>query len=145
MAVAASDIKWYKSANGDSEGGTIDTNNEISDNVLNNLFADVGAGQIVYKKVFVKNTNGTYAANSPKLFFADFLTSQYVSLQMALGTADDTTPPTAWYEPTNIDQALQLNNLAPGDSQGIWLKLESVAYTYAVSNEGRTLELDFTS
>ena len=56
MAVASTDIKYYNSSG--SDGGTIDTNSEISDGVLNNLIANVTssereAGATKYFKFFV--------------------------------------------------------------------------------------------
>lgn len=64
MPAGASDIKFYKSSvitNDTTNGGVISAN-EITDNIINNLFPDLTdaertAGGTRYRKLFTKNTN----------------------------------------------------------------------------------------
>jgi hypothetical protein len=65
MAISASNLKWYRCttwAEGDSHGGAVDTGNEITTNVKNNIFDDVSdaeriAGDTEYRKIFFRNEN----------------------------------------------------------------------------------------
>ncbi len=62
MAVTGSDLHWYLSAAGASEGGARSAT-EITDNVDNNVFPDIGeiaaiAGGSMTRKIFLANEDG---------------------------------------------------------------------------------------
>jgi hypothetical protein len=84
MPVIASEIKWYKSAsvnNTGSNGGRM-SNSESTSEVKNNIFPDASqaertAGSILYRKMFVKNTNAAnLAAQNPKFFEENYTAGQ---------------------------------------------------------------------
>lgn len=106
MSIASSDIKFYKAAtnnNTDSNGGRIDTDTEITSNVLNNLFPNVNntdrtAGVTRYRKAFMKNDfSGELTGANPKIWIGSLSTAEdYFRLKAGTDTdiqsaADDYT------------------------------------------------------
>ena len=93
MTVLTTDIVYYKSSDSGSVGGAISATT-ITSGVLNNLWDDVPASEALagateYRKIFVKNTNG-----SDSLLYAilwrnvDTLSSDD-EIQIGIGTASD--------------------------------------------------------
>lgn len=82
MAIQASLIKWYQCATwneGDSHGGDIDTGNEITSGVDQNIFDDVTndervAGDTDYRKIYIRNENAD-SWNSVKCWISQFTDS----------------------------------------------------------------------
>ena len=146
MSIAASDLKLYKSSSGSSEGGTI-TSTEITGGIDNELIPDVGSAQVVYRKVFLKNTNSSDTAKNIVLYFGSPLNTNQCTIELALGAADDTIPPETWYSPQSYDTGIQIGSLAPGESQGIWIKITTVARTKSTGTGGSVdfdMEIAFT-
>lgn len=84
MPVLTTEIKWMRSAASNdttSNGGRM-SNSEISDDVRNNIFPNVTqaertAGLTRYRKVFIKNENGSLLpAESPKIFVENYTAGQ---------------------------------------------------------------------
>lgn len=126
MSIVASDIKYFQSANTGSTGGVISTN-QIVDSVLNNLFPDVtgdeaAAGKTDYRKAFVKNSHSTLTLMNPKIWILREPQSED-DIEIALGDANDSNPTTlTFFKPLDKAQSLLFSDLAPGESQGFWIK-----------------------
>ena len=74
MAISDTDVVFYRSANGDSQGGARSVT-EIIDGVQNNLFpqitdAERAAGGTLYRKFFATNEHPTDAMASPTAWVA---------------------------------------------------------------------------
>ena len=157
MPIVSSDIKLYHAAVEDdsaSNGGTI-TANEITDNVVNNLFPNFSADEAVsgktrYRKYFVKNTHATLTYYAVKAWIDTFTPSTDTDIFVALGTPTDTQADAddyTYYQPnakTHPD-ALNPGDIIAGDSFSIWIKivLQSGASAYTedygrMKHEGET-------
>jgi len=136
MSVSVSDLKFYKSISGDSEGGAINTNAEITDNVDNNLIPDIGSATVKYKKIFLKNTNSNDSANNVVLYSAVPLNTDQCTVEIALGSSTDTQPPASWYSPQSYDTGINVGTLGAGDAQGIWIKITTVPRTKSTGSGG---------
>lgn len=134
MAVTAANMKLYKSSNANSDGGTI-TATEITGNVDNELIPDLGPGTVIYRKIFLKNIDSTYTANNI-MFYITNISTQYVVVDCAMGTSNDTTPPNTWYRSTNYETGIQIGALGPGASQGLWIRVVSAAVTVSTGTGG---------
>lgn len=130
--ILASQIKFYKSSGSGSSGGGISAT-EVSDGVLNNLFDDVAgddtvSGLTTYKKIFVKNTNGSDTYLSPKVWIEQFTDSEddeiYISECTNLTGSNATGDGQSYVQPDSYDHAdaLTLGNIAANGYVAIWIK-----------------------
>ena len=143
MSVVANDLVLYASAampNDDTSlnGGAIDVGAEIT-GVLDEVFQDAysketGDGdRIVYRKVFLKNTNGATTLSGVKIWMsAD--EHDYITLDLA-DTVDDngtstnriTAPAGRTFAEHNSEATAHTlpgdGNLDAGEAIGVWLKL----------------------
>jgi len=142
MSVVSTDLKLYAAVNNPNDdtslnGGAIDVGAEITGS-LDELFQDAysketgGGDRIVYKKCFLKNTNGSIALSGVKVWMsAD--EHDYITLDLA-DTVDDngtsTNRITAPAGRTFAEHADEANahtlpgdgNLDAGEAIGVWLK-----------------------
>lgn len=93
MPIAQSDIKYYKSSNADSDGGTISAT-EVTDASLENLFDNVTseeaeAGLTDYRKLFVKNTHASLSWLNIVAWLRSLTSSADDELALGLGTSLD--------------------------------------------------------
>lgn len=93
MPIVTSDLEMYTSSATDSTGGTI-TGTAITDNVLNNLFDDITAGeaetgQTDYRKVFAKNNHGSLSWLAVQFWRSVNTTSADDEISLGIGTSDD--------------------------------------------------------
>jgi predicted outer membrane repeat protein len=156
MAIVSTDIKKYLSGGaGNSNvaaslGGAI-SSTEIVDNTINNLFAlaaaaESEAGSIKYRGFFVKNTHGTLTAKAAKIYISSNTpsadTTVTIGLDLSSGSPmddianEDTAPsPTVTFSTADgVGNALTIGDLAPGASQGIWVKWTITAGAAAVND-----------
>jgi hypothetical protein len=135
-----SDIKFYKSSQADCDGGTITatevgiTNGALFQDVLGNQM-----GTTVYRKIFIRNANETGEIADSIRIFLSLLNTGDDEVFIALGTANDTTPPETWYKPTDNADALFVSKLEPDESQALWLK--RVVPTIASAMDDDTFDL----
>ena len=140
MPIVASEIKFYKSNESNSTGGTI-TATEVTDNTLNNLFDDVSAaeaesGAIEYRKIFVKNTNGSLTLSNIKIWISQLTSSSGDEFHIGLGSSSDTDGSAASYsQPTTAGAGLSVASLASGASQGLWIRRTVSAGASAAAND----------
>jgi len=126
MSIAPSDIQFFQSSNAGSSGGVI-SGVQIVDSTLNNLFPDVtgdeaATGKEDYRKAFVKNNHSTLTLMNPVLWLARQAQDDDV-ISIALGTANDVNPVGLMYvSPLDKSSGLTFPDLAPGQSQGFWIK-----------------------
>jgi len=143
MSVVGTDLKLYAAVNNPSDdtslnGGAIDAASEIS-GVLDELFQDAysketGDGdRIVYKKVFLKNTNGATTLSGVKVWMsAD--EHNYITLDLEASVdGNDTstnriTAPAGYTFAEHNSEATAHTlpgdgNLDAGEAIGVWLKL----------------------
>lgn len=126
MSIVASDLQYFQSANAGSSGGVI-AGIQIVDSTLNNLFPDVSGdeaatGKDDYRKAFVKNNHSTLTLMNPVLWIARQAQDDDV-MSIALGTANDANPVGLTYvSPLDKSVGLAFSDLAPGQSQGFWIK-----------------------
>jgi hypothetical protein len=97
MPLSASDIKFYKSTNADSDGGAIDTAREILSGVDNNLLPDLTGqeqmdGGTRYRKFFVKNTHATLSWLGVRQWIGAQPSNSTFSVGWGLDHADDADP-----------------------------------------------------
>lgn len=127
MSIASSDLQLFKSANANSTGGVI-SGVQIVDSTLNNLFPDVtgdeaATGKEDYRKAFIKNNHSTLTLMNPVLWLARQAQDDDV-ISIALGTANDSDPITGktYVSPLDKSSGIAFPDLAPGQSQGFWIK-----------------------
>jgi len=134
-------IKWYYPDDVEN-GGVIDTNNEITSGVNQNIFPNVTNqerldGATHYRKVFVRNENeATYTG--VKSFIYKQSEAENDTITIALGTDVDVVTDAegyTFYEPLDLEDAdaLDIGNLDENEYHGIWLKR-----TVAPSGDGFT-------
>lgn len=93
MAVAATDLKYYKSTNGDSAGGVISAV-EIVAGVKNNLWSDITEAERLaagtrYRKWFLANEHATDALVRPVFWLSVTPLGLVESLGLGFSDADD--------------------------------------------------------
>jgi len=114
-------------------GGAIGS--ALTDNVDNNLFDDISAGEsgadVEYRCIYIENTHASTSAQVKVWVDTDPAGSD---VEIALGSsgkngteqtvADEDTAPTgvSFSAPTSIATALDLGTLAAGDHYAIWIK-----------------------
>jgi hypothetical protein len=149
MSVIASEIEWRYSggaANTDPNaclGGAISTagGGLVDDNVDNDLFDDVSAaetlaGDIEYRGIYIKNTNGTFALTDASIFCTVNTTSTTEEIDIALADeavsttietiANESTAPVGpTFSHPVAHGTLQLNGstgLIAGAYKGVWFR-----------------------
>lgn len=105
MPISGSDFKWWRSSNGDSEGGTKSAT-EIVDATSNNIWPTYNDAERIagvtaeYRKSFVSNEHGSLPAVLPCVWIADTPDSMTESLGLGHNSSDDDDPAagnlTAW-------------------------------------------------
>jgi len=151
MPIVSSDIKLYHAAVEDdsSSNGGIITANEITNNVLNNLFPNFSADEAVsgktrYRKYFVKNTHGTLTWIAVKAWIDTFTPSTDTDIFIALGTPIDTQADAddyTYYQPNAKTHPDVLNpgDVIASDSFAIWVKMVLQAGAAAYTDDyGKT-------
>jgi hypothetical protein len=125
VTLAALDLPFYYSATAPSIGGVI-TDLPIPQE-YGNLFDDTSKddlkfGTVVYKKVFLKN-DGLETLDAAKLWLL-MQPTDGGDIAIGLGDASDTDPTVVVFSsPGAAADGLDFGPLAPGESQGIWLRL----------------------
>lgn len=94
MPIASTDIKFYKSFDGDSEGGAITTLLEIDDATLENLFDNVSAteaenGDTEYRKFFVKNEHASTTWDNVVAWLSSLTPSPDSNISIGVGSDVD--------------------------------------------------------
>lgn len=94
MAVIGSDLHWYLSSSGASEGGAKSAT-EITDATDNNVFPDVSdasriAGGTMTRKIFVDNENGVDSYGAHAIWALVVPTNATGSIGLGFDDADDT-------------------------------------------------------
>lgn len=93
MSVSDTDIVYYKSANGSSEGG-VKSATEIVDGVANAVFPNISdgervAGGTLYRKWFAANEHGTDAMVVPTAWIVAMPVGTAESIGVGFNSADD--------------------------------------------------------
>ena len=94
MPIITSDIKFYKSSVGESEGGSIDTASEITDATIENLFDNVTSDEAAdgltdYRKFFVKNTHASIEWANVFAWINSITPSEDSEISLGVGSAID--------------------------------------------------------
>lgn len=145
MVIANTDLKLFHSHGGSNSVAALDIDGDISsveltDNTLNNLWADVdgdqgAAGSTKYRKIFFKNAHGTLSATLTKLWILSNTTStdDTITIGLDLGGVnvagddianEDTAPSPAVTFVTAVDKTngLNIGTIAAGQKYAIWIK-----------------------
>ena len=137
MSIIPSEIKYYKSATSTSLGGAI-TATELS-GAANDLFDPVtgdeaDSGDIEYRCIYVKNTNGTIPLGSPRVFILTNTPSTFTDIEIGLGVSaiDGVEPSVADENSAPVGVVFSLANgysnglafptLSPGQYKAVWLR-----------------------
>ena len=135
MAVNPTLIKFYQCATwaeGDSHGGDIDTGNEITTGVDQNIFDDVSnaervAGNTEYRKIYIKNTNADIW-NAVKNWIDTFTPATNDEISIKLGTnagVKSSEGVAAGYvspDAKGHGDVLTVGDLAENAYQSVWIK-----------------------
>lgn len=144
MAIVAAEITFPYSggaANGSAAaclGGAISTGGAVvDDNVANDLFDDVSsaeqaAGDVEYRGVYVKNTNGTLTLQDARVYITTQaeldvgIAVEAVNVSMAT-IANESTAPTSvtFAHPANYAAGTAINSttgLTTGSFRGLWFR-----------------------
>jgi hypothetical protein len=135
MPLLPSQITFFASAQPFSSGGVI-TIQPVPESGKNNLFQDtpwqsLEAGQVVYKKIFLKNSSTTVL--SALLVWLLQPTEQEV-VSIGLGTPTDTDGTVVTYSNPTRDEGFALPTMNPGDAVAIWLRKTTPPNTPAFVN-----------
>jgi hypothetical protein len=128
MPLTSLDLKWYQSSQPLSAGGTITDVLIPNQNATSGLFPQVPRqaleeGRVDYRKVFLKNDNAEAIPLSSAGVFLLFQPTAGEVIGIALGTADDTDGSNLAYTAPDVkERAIPIGSLAPGASQGIWIR-----------------------
>lgn len=148
MPVASSDIKYYLSTQSGSLGGAI-TGTEVTPSTLFDTVssAESAAGDTEYRCIYVKNTNGTTALTSAKLWIVTDANPGNIEIALAgegkNGTAetvaDESTAPVgeSFSNAATINSkanGLSLGDLSAGDYYAFWIKRIIPSSTSAASD-----------
>ena len=124
--IEPSEIKYYKSSQNNSAGGTI-TNVEIPRTEVCTIFPqlsrmDLKFGSETYRKVFFKNTDPLLTLSSPR-FWILFQPTQGGEMAIGVGTPTDVNGLVPTYvSPTSKEAALTFPDLAPGEACAVWIR-----------------------
>jgi len=135
MTLSSDNIKFYQCttwAEGDSHGGDIDTENEITSGVEENIFDDVSeaervSGDTEYRKIFVKNEN-TDTWGAVKAWIESFTPATNDEISIALGTNAGTQSSEgtglSYKSPDSKthEDVLNIGDLAQNEYQAVWIK-----------------------
>lgn len=145
MSIVAGDILFFLSGGASntnpnlSLGGAI-SSTQITDNTLNNLFADVTgdqhtAGYTSYRCFYVKNNNGASTANNTVVWIQTNTTGVDETLTIAIEATkgspkqtivNETTAPSSptltFYTANSQANGLSIGALTPSDVYAIWVK-----------------------
>lgn len=135
---------------------------QLTDNVLNNLFDDVGgdenaASESEYRCFFIHNNHATLTFQNVKAYILSEVAGGAIiaigvdpTAASAIGAAgaqavqvaDENTAPAgvAFSSPTDSTTAIAIGNIAPGQCRAIWVR-RTAANTAPVSNDGGTLRV----
>lgn len=166
MAIVATDIKIYKSANG-GLGGAIDLAAESVSGVSNNLFdtftgAETAAGGTYYCCVYVKNTHATLTATSVQFQITSETAHAGMNVSLGLGASalngteaaiagEKTAPTGVTFTDTDTtttgaataDTALTLPDLPPAGTQAVWVRVVIDPATPAVTDYAANTKITF--
>jgi hypothetical protein len=135
MAVETALIKFYQCltwTEGDTHGGDIDTGNEITSGVDQNVFDDVSdaervAGDTEYRKIYIRNENAD-TWNAVKLWVDTFTPATNDEITIKLGTnagVQSVEGVAAGYVSPDSKahgDVLTVGNLAQDAYQSVWIK-----------------------
>jgi len=135
MSLTSANIKFYQCttwAEGDSHGGDIDTGNEITSGVDENIFDDVSeaervSGDTEYRKIFVKNENTDIWA-AVKAWIESFTPASNDEIEIKLGTNAGIQSVEGvaggYVSPDSKTHAdvLNIGNLDQNEYQAVWIK-----------------------
>ncbi len=152
MPIAQSDIKFFKSAATDSDGGAISAT-EITDNTLNNLFDDVSgdeaqAGDVEYRKIFIKNNHGSLTWIAVKAWIESLTSSTDDEIAISLSTnltgSNATGDGQSYVAPTakTHGDVLVVGNLTAGGYKDIWIRRTVSAGAAAFTNDTAVLKAE---
>ncbi|MBI5402481.1 MAG: hypothetical protein HY959_03710 [Ignavibacteriae bacterium] len=161
MPIVSTDIKIYLSggaSNSDpnaSLGGVI-SSVELVDNSLHNLFdkitgSEADAGDNEYRCIFIKNTHATLTYQSAKVYIHSQTTSSDTSAMISVATengspvqtiANEGVAPSGQTFSTadGAVNALDIGDLAPGETKAIWIKWTVGAGAAAYANDTLVLK-----
>lgn len=164
MAVIASDLKFYLSGGSSNTDPDASLGGEISASVitsdtLNNLFdnvtpAELLAGSIEYRCLYLKNTNATDSISDVAIWVESQTSSEDTSIDIQLDDAgisdgtspaaiipspeDETTDPGVDFDvsplPTDYDTGLLIGTLDAGDCIAVWVRRTVTAGGVAASD-----------
>ncbi len=146
MSIVATDIQYFKSSQTNSDGGTI-SGTQIVDATLNNLWPDTtgdqaATGNITFRKIFVKNNHGTLTLTDPVTFILQQADDDE-DIAIALGTPSDTDGSALTYSvPLDKSSGLTFPDLAPGASQGIWIRRTTPAAAAAFPGASARVQVE---
>jgi len=135
MSLSSSNIKFYQCttwAEGDTHGGDIDTESEITSGVGENIFDDVSeaervAGDTEYRKIYVRNENtDTWAA--VKAWIESFTPAENDEIEIKMGTNAGVQSvegvAEGYVSPDSKVHAnvLSIGDLVQNDYQAVWIK-----------------------
>jgi len=135
MTLSLDNIKFYQCttwAEGDSHGGDIDTENEITSGVEENIFDDVSeaervSGDTEYRKIFVKNEN-TDTWGAVKAWIESFTPATNDEISIKLGTnagIQSVEGVAAGYvspDSKSHGDVLNIGDLDQNEYQAVWIK-----------------------
>jgi len=144
MVILNTDLKLFHSHGGSNSTIALDIDGDISsveltDNSLNNLWADVdgdqgAAGSTKYRKIFFKNAHATLSGTLTKLWILSNTTSSDDTITIGLDPAgvnvagadiaNENTAPAGVSFVTAVDKTngLNIGTIAAGQKYAIWVK-----------------------
>lgn len=135
MALDPANIKFYQCATwaeGDTHGGDIDTESEITSGADQNIFDDVAeaeraAGDTEYRKIYIRNENAD-AWNAVKAWIDTFTpaTNDEITIKLGTNAGVQSVEGVAggYVSPDSKTHAdvLSIGNLAQNAYQSVWIK-----------------------
>jgi hypothetical protein len=160
MAVLSSEIKFYLSGGSGntnpaaSLGGAISTTEVTASTLWDNVSsAEASAGDIEYRCVYVKNTNGTDSLLTAAAWVSSNTPSTSTTLDIGIGTAatsgteqtvaNESTAPSgvSFSAPSTNGAGLSIGDLTAGQHKAIWLRRTVTAGAAAYNNDGATINV----
>ena len=148
-AISAASIKIYQCTvwtEGSTHGGDIDTGNEITSGVDQNIFDDVSdaervAGDTEYRKIYIRNEN-TATWNAVKGWISQFTASSDDEITVKLGTNAGVQSiegvAAGYVSPSSKSHGdvLSIGNLVQNAYQSIWIKriVDATSSGYSENN-----------
>lgn len=154
MAIIASELKLLKTTN--NLGGTA-TATEVVTATMNNIFRNITSAETVsgitlYACIYLKNANATLTATAVKQWLSANSASADTDFAIGLGTsakngteqtiANETTAPigVTFSAAANEAASIALPDLAPNDTQAMWIRYTVNAGATAVALDSCTIE-----